>query len=363
MTLYDLAVAGGGPAGCAAAITAARDGGRVLLLEAGTYPRHKVCGEFISAEALEQLACLLNNHSLLRQAFRIDDARLYLRTRTISVHLPASAASIPRIELDRALWDSAVQAGCDARQQNRITGIRRNGDGTFLCCTSSSEFKAKTVVVATGRWSNLHKPGQAGLDREPKWIGIKAHFAEEYPAPSVDLYFFDGGYCGIQPIGPNSVNACAMVRSDIARDLNGAFEKHPRLHARTRSWIQSIDSLSTAPLIFSRPQPERDGVLYAGDAAAFVDPFVGDGISLALHGGMAAARSLAQVWRGKASLEDAARLYANEYATRFSPVLRNAALVRPLLSLPAPLQALAGAFLQVSGVFERVIRMTRVRAA
>ena len=58
---YDLAVIGGGPAGSSAAIVAARTGVRVLLAERGHLPRHKVCGEFVSPEALGQLAGLLEN--------------------------------------------------------------------------------------------------------------------------------------------------------------------------------------------------------------------------------------------------------------------------------------------------------------
>ncbi|MGH9566287.1 MAG: FAD-dependent oxidoreductase, partial [Candidatus Angelobacter sp.] len=56
---YDLIVVGGGPAGCACAITAARSGARVLLLEKETFPRHKVCGEFVSPESVRLLAALL----------------------------------------------------------------------------------------------------------------------------------------------------------------------------------------------------------------------------------------------------------------------------------------------------------------
>ncbi len=56
---YDLIVIGAGPAGCAAAITAARTGASVFLLERGRFPRHKVCGEFVSAESLDLLQDLL----------------------------------------------------------------------------------------------------------------------------------------------------------------------------------------------------------------------------------------------------------------------------------------------------------------
>src|SRR5271167_3512726 len=71
--MYDLIVIGGGPAGTSAAITCSRSGARVLLLERGHFPRHKVCGEFVSAESLGLLADLLapQHARLLSEAIRI----------------------------------------------------------------------------------------------------------------------------------------------------------------------------------------------------------------------------------------------------------------------------------------------------
>lgn len=363
MNVYDLAVAGGGPAGCAAAITAARHGARVLLLEAGSYPRQKVCGEFTSAEALAALTSLLDKNALLQTTLRIDAARLFWRTQVIGARLPAQAASIPRNELDLALWNAALSAGCEARLQVKVNSIDRLQQGGFLVRTSAGEFGASTVVVASGRWSNLRKPAVAPPMQEPRWIGLKAHFREASPSRSVDLYFFEGGYCGVQPVGTDTVNACAMVRSDIARDLDSVFDLHPKLRSRTRDWTAVIEPVTTAPLVFSEPLPEREGVLYAGDAAAFVDPFVGDGISLALHTGMTAARALAPVWQGQLSLNEGAQLYLSDYIRRFAPVLRNAGRMRRLLSLPPSMQALALTFLRIPAVSNRMVRMTRVRSA
>ena len=79
MAHYDLIIIGGGPAGTSAAITAARSGAKVLLLERSRFPRHKVCGEFVSAESLELLANLLNRDDgvLLKEAILISKARVF----------------------------------------------------------------------------------------------------------------------------------------------------------------------------------------------------------------------------------------------------------------------------------------------
>ena len=90
-----------------------------------------------------------------------------------------------------------------------------------------------------------------------------------------------------------------MVRADVASSLPEVFAQHPALRERSRNWTLVSDPVSTSPLIFRSPQPERDGVLMAGDAAGFVDPFVGDGISLALRSGSLAARCLNSFFSGR----------------------------------------------------------------
>ena len=109
------------------------------------------------------------------------------------------------------------------------------------------------------------------------------------------------------------VNASAMVRADVASTLPEVFAQHPALRERSRNWTLLSDPVSTSPLIFRSPQPERDGVLMVGDAAGFVDPFVGDGISLALRSGSLAAQCLNSFFSGEASLPDAVGRYSQAY--------------------------------------------------
>src|SRR5579864_5781163 len=113
---FDLAVIGGGPAGTSAAITAARTGARVLLLERGRLPRQRVCGEFVSAESLELLADLLDRTApaLLHQALRIPEARLFFDGHTVPAQVDPPAASIARFDLDSALWRAAENEGVTA---------------------------------------------------------------------------------------------------------------------------------------------------------------------------------------------------------------------------------------------------------
>jgi flavin-dependent dehydrogenase len=359
---YDLAIIGGGPAGTSAAISAARQGASVLLLERGRFPRHKVCGEFVSAESLTLLKDLLDGQhaGLLRDAIRIPRARVFLDGRTIQATVNPPAASLARFDLDAALWNSAASAGVDARQQITVQSIA--GSGPFRIVTASEEFETRALVNASGRWSNLNMAPAENGKRYEKWLGVKAHFSEPVPVhePSVDLYFFDGGYCGVQPVAAGRVNASAMVRADVASSLPEVFAQHPALLDRSRNWTLVSDPLSTSPLIFRNPQPERDGVLMAGDAAGFVDPFVGDGISLALRSGSLAAQCLKSFLAGEASLPEAVRRYCQAYKESLLPVFRASSKIRRMLVLPRYVRRPVLSFLESSpAITNYLVRRTR----
>jgi flavin-dependent dehydrogenase len=332
---YDLVVIGGGPAGSSAAITATREGARVLLLERGRFPRHKVCGEFVSAESLDLLRWLLGKaqQDLLQGSLLMSESRLFLDGRSVRVPVKPAAASIARYDLDLALWNAAEKAGVTALQETAVQRVE--GDGPFCVTTSAGAFRARAVINASGRWSNLKRPENAS--RGLRWLGLKGHFFGD-PEPSVDLYFFQGGYCGVQPVrapdGTVLLNACALVRPDTAASLDNVLLRHPQLAARSRHWSAAFPPVTTFPATFLDPVPVSGNVLNVGDAAGFVDPFVGDGISLALRGGNLAVRNLLLFLSGRADLKQSLEVYAEAFGQSLSPVYRNSSLLRKFLDVP-----------------------------
>jgi menaquinone-9 beta-reductase len=358
---FDLAIIGGGPAGTAAAITAARLGARVGLFEAHDFPRHKVCGEFLSGEALETLVDLLGNGvaaaSLVENAPVINRARLCLGNRSVETAVSPPGISVLRYDLDLKLWEAAQAAGVDCRVNCEVSATY--GDGPFHLRTHHGSVSSRALIVAAGRWSQFTHdrtvlPG-------PKWLGVKAYFREQdpNPDPSTDLYFFDRGYCGVQPVADGVVNACAMVRSDVATSLADVFQLNPQLALRTRGWIPLTQAFSTAPLIHRPPTPVRNKVAFVGDAAAFIDPFVGDGISIALRSGSVAAQCLSEFVAGRSPLEKCIAAYQAEYSRRFAPLLTIASLARRLMTLPVAARALSFELLRFPGLIPLVIRKTR----
>jgi flavin-dependent dehydrogenase len=165
----------------------------------------------------------------------------------------------------------------------------------------------------------------------------------------------------VTPVGPTSVNACAMVRADAAHTLEDVFTKEPRLFVRSRAWQPLFSSVTTSPLYFREPETESDGMFLAGDAAGFIDPFAGDGISLALQSGTLAAQSIVPFLRGSCSLDAAHQQYQAAYRSRFAPAFRNAARLRNALAAPKWVRSAALAFAAMPGVGKILVKGTRAR--
>jgi len=361
---YDLIVIGAGPAGCATAITAASSGAKVLLLERGRFPRHKVCGEFVSAESLQLLERLLNteDHKLISSAPRIVRGRIFADGTEISTEIRPAAASITRFDLDAALWSSCLEHGVDARANSPVKAVE--GADPFWISTENEAFEAQSVVNATGRWSNL--TAIAGLNQAngERRIGVKAHFHETSPAASVDLYFFEGGYCGVQPIGDQNgsgiINACAMVSARCATTITDVLQLHPALKERSRHWQPLTPAVTTSPLVFHPPAPTAAGMLQVGDSATFVDPFIGDGISLALRSGVLATECLIPFLRGNWSLREARTEYAKCYQERLAHVFRASSMLRGILGWPRVIRRpLLRLVQKAPSVTRRLVKMTR----
>lgn len=392
---YDLIVAGAGPAGSACAITAARAGAKVLLLEKDRFPRHKVCGEFVSPESLQLLEWLLGEQKFQDRP-QIAHARIFSGRKTISLPISPPARSIARFELDKELLEAARRAGAEVKEETTVRHVEQEeifhvqtvlsagapdargfgvagrsagapdarGFGVAGWSAASDRtdhtqnFTARAVVNSTGRWSQLTQPAAVS---KHKWIGLKGHFREAAPSPTVDLYFFDSGYCGVQPVSETAVNACAMVRSDAARSLEEVFSRQPELWQRSRSWDPLFPAITTSPLYFREPQTESNGMVLAGDAAAFIDPFAGDGISLALHSGALAAECLLPFVNGKSSLQQTRQQYRKAYFQQFAPAFRNAARVRMMLSTPPLIRSLLVSLVGIRPFAKVIVRSTRVK--
>ncbi len=297
----DILVAGGGLAGAAAAIALARAGREVLLLEREATARDKVCGEFLSFEAAEELGRLGLDVAALGGA-PIGHVRLVRGRREVTAALPFRGLGLSRRVLDEALLALAARDGAEVR---RGCLVRRIEAG--IVTTAAQEFAPKTLLLATGKHELR---GLARAAPPGRMVGFKTYFrleAAECEALSghVELILFPGGYAGLQPVEAGRANFCLVIEAGLLRRLGHwkqlcayVQEHSPHLAARLRGATELLGApLSIARMPYGflhRPAlGDAEHIYRLGDQAAVIPSFTGGGMAIAVHSAVLAARSIA----------------------------------------------------------------------
>jgi len=288
-------IIGGGLAGAAAGIDLARAGHAPLLLERETGPHDKICGEFLSGEAVAALAGLGVDARRLG-AVPITRVEINAGHRQAAAALPFPALSLSRRVLDEAMLDRAAAIGVAVQRGVSVRGL---GDGAAQ--TTVGDIAATALLLATGKHDVRGHPRPDGPDE----IGFKMYFRDpalsRRLAGTVAVTFFDGGYAGLQPVEGGRLNLCLLVDGAHYREL-GSW---PALLARlirepALAALASAEPLLRRPLAISRvpyghlARPSDDGLWRLGDQAAVIPSFCGDGMAIALESGRLAAAMLAQ---------------------------------------------------------------------
>jgi flavin-dependent dehydrogenase len=288
-------VLGGGVAGCAASIALARKGQHVTLIEREPTPRHKVCGEFLSGEALEDLHLLGIDVTSLG-AVPIHMVRLAASRRAAEAPLPFSAASLTRKALDTALIAEAIAAGVHVECGRTVQALERTESNLWQATLDDgTTHEAPTAFLATGK-HDLR--GHARPEDPQRWVAFKMYFrlgsaqAAELARAS-ELMLFPGGYGGIQPVEGGIANLCCVVQQRYLATAGNRWEQFlanmqqdcPHLAMRLAGAEPLLDkpiAITHIPYGYIRRTSE-EGLYCIGDQAAVIPSFTGDGISIALH--------------------------------------------------------------------------------
>jgi len=390
MSDFDAIIIGGGPAGASAAIHLAARGARVLLAEQKKFPREKLCGEFISPECLEHFTRL----GVLERMTEAGGARVsqtvFYAPSGRGLAVPSAwfgggeggALGLSRAEMDARLLARAKDAGvhvieeaplaCVVVEGGRVAGVRLHVAGEGV-----REYRARVTVDATGRQRAVARHAARGEERRtrPSFVAFKAHLeGARGDARTCEIYFYRGGYGGLSPVEGGVSNLCFIARARDVRERAGQAERVMRevlmrnrraagtlaeAHARTRWLAVSIES-------FGRHAPAPAlGLLAVGDAAAFIDPFTGSGMLMALESGELAARTVAR-WLdgpGRDSFDALAREYRAAYAERFDARLRLCSALRRAAFAPPRLAEVAVVALGASERLRRGLARATRRSA
>lgn len=353
---YDVAIVGAGLAGSAMAAQLAAVGWRPLLLERDRFPRHKVCGEFLSPEVKQTLQTLdLYQTVAAQKPAELTNATLTsIRGHTLTIPLPDSAWGLSRHTLDTVLATAAVARGTTLLTDHTVLACERQADAYGLRVRQPDQQQlsvtARAVIMACGRHTRAglpprrpksEKPGRSRWGqwtreqwRQGQWqrcVGIKLHYTQLIMPAQTELYLLPGGYVGLNPVEGGRANLCALLTYDAFADAGKAVPtavaamaaQHPALAARLAEAIPDPASICTvAPVdTMRRAQPWSD-LPCVGDTAAMIPPLCGDGMAMALHGAVLSIPLADAYLRGRCSLAQWETAYRRAWQGAFGKRLR-----------------------------------------
>jgi flavin-dependent dehydrogenase len=362
---YDAIIIGAGPAGSTAALMLAGAGWSVAVVEKSSFPRRKVCGEFISATSMPLLRELgLLNDFLQRAGPEVRRVGLFANDVVLSAPMPRPSnrsgqwgRALGREHLDLLLLQAARRAGAEVWQPWKASGIRRGGAG-YLCRIAagdnSQELAAPIVIAAHGSWESGTLPTQVTARHKPSdLLAFKAHFINSsLPADLMPLLAFPGGYGGmVHSDGGRVTLSCCIRRDQLYQCRQTSEESHAAgavLHHIRNSCAGVRDALdgaavdqawlSAGPIRPGLRPRHRDGIFLAGNCAGEAHPIVAEGISMAMQSAALLCRRLIAAPHGALvgrSIAAIGRDYAKEWKKVFAPRIYAAALFSRLAMSPA----------------------------
>lgn len=344
----DVAIIGAGPAGSTLAALLAERGYSVVIVDRDTFPRDKLCGEFLSWDA-RPIADALGITAAIDAAGapRIGACRIVGTRREYEFAFPHEARGVSRLLLDALLLRTAIERGAVAFDGWTATAL-----GETITLTREPEtraIRARVTVGAWGRWGRFDQQlGRAFVrDRAHRSFGFKRHYTGDPPRNAIELYSFAGGYLGVNEIEGARTNICGLVAADRLAGHKGRWDafvddlrdEEPIVDAMYARYEPAQESfLSSEPVIFRARSPVEAGVFMIGDASGIVDPLTGNGMAMAMQSALLAASPIAALLAGRERVvaEDEYRRAHREF---FAQRIAWSRRVARLLSRPRLLDA------------------------
>jgi flavin-dependent dehydrogenase len=288
---YPVIIIGGGLAGLVSAIHLSNCHIRVLLIEKNSYPRHKVCGEYISNEVLPYLISLgFNPFDFGAKA--INNFELTTNSnKKINSKLPLGGFGISRYKMDYELSKLAIQKGVQILQDT-VNDIRFSNNQFYVSTKSSREFVSAITIGAFGKRANLDvKLNRSFIKKQSPYLAVKIHAKIAFKEDLVALHNFKGGYCGVSMVEKDLVNLCYITNFKsfkTHKDIDAFQQKVVFKNKALKHIFQNADMCFEQPLTISQisfqtKKTIENHMIMCGDTAGMIHPLCGNGMAMAIR--------------------------------------------------------------------------------
>ena len=306
-TTFDVIIVGGGLAGLTSAIHLSTRKKRVLLIEKNEYPKHKVCGEYISNEVLPYLNSLGIN-PINEGAKQITKVHISTtKSNLIKGELPLGGFGMSRYFLDNLLVKKAHLNGVQILKDT-VDSIHFKKDSFTITTKSSGVFQSKITIGAFGKRSSLdQKMKRKFIQKKSPYLAVKIHVKGVFPENLVALHNFKGGYCGVSKVEDNAINVCYITEYR-------SFKKHKNItdfqeqvvfkNEHLRKIFKESTPVFEKPLTISQvsfqtKNPVENHIIMCGDTAGMIHPLCGNGMGMAISSARLASVRILQFLNGE----------------------------------------------------------------
>ncbi len=345
MADFQVIIVGAGLAGLTAAIHLSQKGKNVLVIEKKAYPRHKVCGEYLSNEVLPYFNSLNINLEKDLKPVKINNL-LYSTQNAKSIETPLNLGGLglSRYTLDHYLFNKAEESGAKTMLDS-VENINFKDDEFNLTLSSGKELTANIVLGAFGKRSNLDKSLKRDFIQEKSsWLAVKGHYeVPDFPENLVALHNFKGGYCGLSKTETGAVNACYMVSYKSFKKYKNTEDFKEKVlfqNAYLKGFFKNAKplfekDLSIAQISFQEKSSIKNHILMLGDAAGLIHPLCGNGMAMAIHSGKIASEAILNNFKGKhIDRKNLENEYRENWNANFSKRLKTGRMLQTILINP-----------------------------
>ena len=305
--IFDVIIVGGGLAGLTSAIHLSKREKRVLLIEKNEYPKHKVCGEYISNEVLPYLNSL-GIDPISEGAKKITKVHIStIKSNLIKGELPLGGFGMSRYFLDNLLVKKARLNGVQILKDT-VDSINFKKESFTITTKSSGVFQSKITIGAFGKRSSLdQKMNREFIKKKSPYLAIKTHVKGLFPQNLVALHNFKGGYCGVSKVENNAINVCYITEyrsfkkhKNITDFQEQVVFKNEHLKKIFKESTPVFEKpLTISQVSFQTKNPIENHIIMCGDTAGMIHPLCGNGMGMAISSARLASTRILQFLNGE----------------------------------------------------------------